>query len=212
MASEGTIGNAMRRQQAPILIRAWVKVFIWFSSAIPQLRDPVFISGSNSAALDDGQFLMRRTTPARRDAADPHGESNLVVDIASPNNNNVTHRNLSLQDSTDGDGFSDSLFVRIPYREPIRTLVIADLPEGWRVKTEGIDLGRPFALKPGSEKLLRYFIQPDKPGARGEATFVQYDLTQRSPAVMGGFTVSFGPRKKTDDCKGCDPRRPDRHR
>lgn len=132
---------------------------------------------------------------------DPVNESNLVVDIATPNNNNITHRNLALQDSTDGDSFEASLFVRNPYPRRIRTMVVADIPDGWKIETKGVPLGRPFALKPGAEKLMHYVIIPDGPGAKGDASIVQYNLSQKYPSVMGGFTVAFSPPRQTgDDC------------
>ncbi len=134
-------------------------------------------------------------------AQDPVNESNLVVDIATPNNNNITHRNLVLQDSTDGDSFEASLFVRNPYRKTIRTMVIANIPDGWKIKTEGIHLGRPFSLKPGVEKLIHYAVIPDGPGAKGDVSIVQYNLSQKRPSVMGGFTVAFAPPKEKDDCE-----------
>lgn len=133
---------------------------------------------------------------------DPVNESNLVVDVATPNNNNITHRNLALQDSSDGDSFDASLFVRNPYRQTIRSMVIADIPKGWKVDTDGIKLGRPFTLEPGVEKLMHYVLISDGPDARGDASIVQYNLSQKNPSVMGGFTVAFSPRKQTgDDCK-----------
>ncbi len=133
---------------------------------------------------------------------DPVNESNLVVDIATPGNNNITHRNLALQDSSDGDSFAASLFVRNPYLETIRTMVIADIPEGWKIETDGIKVGRPFTLEPGVEKLMHYVVIPDGPDAMGDASIVQYNLSQKYPSVMGGFTVAFSPRKQTeDDCR-----------
>ena len=125
---------------------------------------------------------------------DPVDESVLVVDNATPNNNNITHRNLSLQDSTDGESFRDSLFVRNPFRREIRTMVMAEIPEGWKIDTDGIPLGRPIVLEPNSEKLMHFAVQPPQPGARGEVSFVQYDLSSKEPSVMGGFTVAFAPR------------------
>ncbi len=137
---------------------------------------------------------------------DPVAETNLVVDVATPNNNNITHRNLTLQDSTDGDSFLDSLFVRNPFRKKIRTMVVVEVPEGWKVKTDGVPIGRPFVLKPHSEKLLRYAVQPAKPGAEGEVSFVQYDLSKKEPNLMGGFTIAFGPRKAQEEKKKLDLR------
>ncbi|NNL94793.1 MAG: S8 family serine peptidase, partial [Xanthomonadales bacterium] len=125
---------------------------------------------------------------------DPHNESNLVVDVATPNNNNVTHRNLSLQDS-DADSFSDSLYVRNPYRETIRTMLVAETSKGFRVKTEGVEIGQPFSLKAGAEELMRYSIKPEHAGLKGEVSFVQFNMSHRNPQIMGGFTVKFSPRK-----------------
>lgn len=125
---------------------------------------------------------------------DPVEATTLVVDAVTPSNNNVTHRNLSLQDSTDGDGFLDSLFVRNPYRDDIRTMVMLEAPEGWKVETRGVPVGRAFSLPPGAEKRLRFVIHPPKPGAKAEVAFVQYDLSRKHPQVMGGFTYTFGPK------------------
>jgi hypothetical protein len=118
-----------------------------------------------------------------------------VVDDATPNNNNITHRNVSLQDS-DEDQVADSLFVRNPHRKSIRTMVLAEVPEKWKVDVSGVPLGQPFSLKAGSEKLLKYVIHPPERGARGDVSFVQYDLTSKEPRVMGGFSIAVAARNK----------------
>jgi hypothetical protein len=127
---------------------------------------------------------------------DPVDESNLVPDIVTPNNNNVTHRNLTLQDSTEGDSFTDGLFVRNPFRRPLRTELVVEAPRGWKVEIEGIDRGQTFVLEPGSEKLLRYRIHPPRPGARGKVSFVQYAVSEKDRRVIGGYTVAFAPRER----------------
>ncbi|MEP3331903.1 S8 family serine peptidase [Sedimentitalea sp.] len=127
---------------------------------------------------------------------DPVNETTLVVDVATPNNNNITHRNLSLQDSDDDDGFRDMLFVRNPFREPIRTMILVDAPEGWKVDTGGIAIGRPFSLEPHAEKTMRVVVLPPKPGLEGEVSFVQLDLTRKEPRTIGGFDIAFRSDKK----------------
>ncbi|MCA8929581.1 MAG: S8 family serine peptidase [Alphaproteobacteria bacterium] len=132
---------------------------------------------------------------------DPIAESTLVVDVATPRNNNMTHRNLSLQDSDSDSAFRDTLMVRNPFREPIRTLLIVDAPEGWKVDTGGLPIGRPFALEPQSEKPVRVYVQAPKPGLEGEVSLRQLNLTQKSPTVLGGFDIAFRSQKRPEPPK-----------
>lgn len=122
-------------------------------------------------------------------------ENTLVVDVATPRNNNMTHRNLSLQDSTDDDGFSDFVMVRNPFKESIRSILIADAPDGWKVDTGKIELGRPFSLQPGEEVAVPVIAVPGEHGATGEVSLVQYDVTRKEPQVIGGFDIAFKPSR-----------------
>lgn len=123
-------------------------------------------------------------------------ETTLVVDLATPRNNNMTHRNLSLQDSDSDDGFRDTLMVRNPFREPMRTMLMIDAPEGWKVDTADLPIGRPFTLEPMSEKPIKVAVRPPKRGMEGEVSFMQLNLTHKSPTVLGGFDIAFRSREK----------------
>lgn len=133
---------------------------------------------------------------------DEISESTLVVDLATPRNNNLTHRNLALQDNT-GDSFRDRLMVRNPHKETIRTMITVEAPDGWKFDAENLPIGRPFKLEPNSERPLDYFIQPDKAGVAGEVSIIQYNLSSKQPTAMGGFTVAFNGKKadKPDQIK-----------
>ncbi len=132
-------------------------------------------------------------------------ESTLIVDVATPRNNNMTHRNLSLQDSTSDDGFRDFVFVRNPYKKPIRTILIVDAPEGWKVDIGKIALGRPFVLDPGEEIAVPVVAIPAKRGMSGEVSLVQYNLSNKEPVVMGGFDIAFAPPRKKGVVRELNP-------
>jgi len=116
-------------------------------------------------------------------------KSTLVVDTITPNDNNITHRNVVLQDPT---RFGPTrFFVRNPTAVRQTAIVRIDAPEGWQVSLEGIRPGVPFTLDPGAEMLVTLHGNPPA-RARGTVEIVQ-ELPDATPPIYGGLTVVVGP-------------------
>lgn len=142
------------------------------------------------AAIDTAQDPIAQTSKAMT-----------VVDDITPRDNNVTHRNLSLQDSTRGERLERAAFyLRNPARESIRTrvrIVRFPTPRDFVVELLGVKEGELLTLAPGEERLVELSIAPAGKGVVGDVTVVQELVTAKDSArPMGGFTFRFAPAKR----------------
>ncbi len=122
-------------------------------------------------------------------------KSSLVVDFITPRDNNVTHRNVVLQDSTGAETMSEYFFVRNPFNRDIRTVLRVVGPKGFEFDFDRVNAGEPFELAAGAEMLVELEVSWPEPDTRGEVTVIQTEFDGKRNPVMGGITFSFGPPK-----------------
>lgn len=131
-----------------------------------------------------------------QDSIDPQSEMTFVIDIVTPNDNNVTHRNLKLEETSGGDGsYLERFYVRNPFNEPIQSLLLLDAPDaqrlGWQISLSNFEFGTPFEMQPGEEVLVELQVLLD-PGEEGEVTVMQQRVdTTDEPLPLGGMTYLF---------------------
>ena len=121
---------------------------------------------------------------------DPVKESRLIPDIVTPTNNNVTHRNLSVQDAAtanSGNGF----MVRNPFRRAIKTRLILIKPKHWEVSLSEFGDGEPFELAAGKEVPVIVKIVPGYKDATGVVEIRQEILFEERYQPFGGFVFQF---------------------
>ncbi len=120
--------------------------------------------------------------------------ASLVPDLITPNDNNVTHRNVKLVDSGRAGRFETSFYVNNPFDRPIRTMVRIKTPKGWDVSGKNIPLNKTFGMEPKQRVLVEISVVGIRKGALGtvEAQQLIFD-GQNKETVLGGidFEVSL---------------------
>ena len=131
---------------------------------------------------------------------DPVTVTTLVPDQATPNDNNVTHRNVQVDESSLRDGRDESRFyVRNPFIDRvIMTMLKFEAPDGWKVRLSGdVAMNKPFQLKPGEARLVKIAIEAPK-GASGDVAITQYRLLKKKiPIPLGGAIFTYKSEKQT---------------
>jgi subtilisin family serine protease len=121
---------------------------------------------------------------------DPVRETRLVPDIVTPTNNNVTHRNLSVQDPIAGSS-SNGLMVRNPFTWPIKTRLKVIKPKRWKISLSKFGDGKAFELGAGEEVPVTVKIVPGKMGEAGDVEIRQEIAFKEDFQPFGGFVYRF---------------------
>jgi Subtilase family len=134
---------------------------------------------------------------------DPVGETtNLVVDSVTPNNNNVTHRNVAI-DTTSGSlrfaaqkEFTERFFVRNPTKKALEAVLVLEQPRGWKATLDKFGFGKPFTLAAGARALLTMKVTLPDSGLTGEVSVRQDEYLGQGKRnrPMGGLTLEFRPK------------------
>ena len=103
----------------------------------------------------------------------------LAPDVITPRDNNVTHKNVFVQDTLRNGRFRAEFFVRNPFKHTIHTRLRLVAPKGWKLKLEGAKLDRLFELKANSEKLVVAEIFAPKPFSVGRVEIRQSVVNSR---------------------------------
>ena len=149
-------------------------------------------------AGDIDHFCLFAVIDSALDPIDPLTENLFVIDQVTPRDNNVTHRNLKLVDTTGGFSGAQSFFVRNPYGEPISTrlrLVADDFTRrSIELEMEPFVFDEPFEMEEGREISVTLRVESGELERDAEVTIIQERLdTPIEPEVMGGMTYLFHP-------------------
>jgi subtilisin family serine protease len=119
-------------------------------------------------------------------------------DDLTPADNNVSHRNYVLFDSTDEDTFAMSFYVRNTAKEPIQTAVYVKHPQKWKVNLGTLKSGEPFTMNPGEQRLVTLATKAPRSGERGELEITQakQDRSGRPIQTLGGLNIRVAPRDR----------------
>lgn len=117
-----------------------------------------------------------------------------VPDQLTPNDNNITHRNLRVLNTLSRRDVVERLYVRNPTKWTVESFLSFDAPRGWKVSLKGQDVKKRVFLRPGEEHLIDVTITPPEPNAIGQVTVTQ-ELSFDCRTVKGGMSFRFGPAK-----------------
>ena len=137
-----------------------------------------------------------------QDRVDPLSRARLVIDDITPNDNNVTHRNVQLVNTRSVREFNRAFYMRNPLPKTahiVLTLANPDiLEQGWEIIPEGFVFGQPMTMEAGKEVLVGLKVVAPGAGQRGEVRIVQTEFNpQQEPGqatlIMGGLNLQFEP-------------------
>jgi len=127
--------------------------------------------------------------------------ASLVPDFVTPRDNNVTHRNVAVQDAGRSGRFHAQFMVRNPFRGPIETRLELRGPKGWKLEIDPIELTRSITLDPGAEKLVDLRIAAPEAGAPGSVEVIQLRRQEERWEPIGGVSYDFEEPRRTSDRK-----------
>jgi hypothetical protein len=152
------------------------------------------------AVLDSPQD---RALPLSR----PTIATDFVPDALTPTDNNVTHRNIKLVDTSDTSELAERFWIGNPTTSDARVTLRYRAPKAWAarvervslgeattVKVEGVTFGRAFTLKPGERRLVTVRVTGPLRGVRGTVVVLQ-EMRVGERRIMGGLTYRLAPRR-----------------
>jgi hypothetical protein len=120
--------------------------------------------------------------------------ASFVPDFMTPRDNNVTHRNVAVQDPSRSGRFHAQFMVRNPFRDTIVTRLELRGPKGWRLDIEPPEMIRSVRLEPGAEKLVDLRIAAQERDATGSVDIIQLRRREESWEPIGGVSYDFEAR------------------
>ena len=136
---------------------------------------------------------------SKQDPINPASKATLVVDKITPNDNNVTHRNVKVEDTSTSKSFSERFFVGNPTDQPVTVVLRLRAPlaleQDWTIELSELGFDSPFVLDQGQQILVTMEVIIPEFNQRGEVTIIQERVDTERPEVMGGMTYQFGPRE-----------------
>jgi subtilisin family serine protease len=144
--------------------------------------------GPSVAPGTPNHFCLFAVVDSPDDRVSAASRASFVPDVITPTDNNVTHRNVHIQEA---GGSSDGMFfIRNPFDRPRRTTLDLRAPEGWKVHVDGIDFGKPFTLDKREQRIVKIRIEAPSPEAGGSVEIIQrFDDDQRP--TYGGAVFEF---------------------
>jgi hypothetical protein len=131
------------------------------------------------------------------------------VDQLTPSDNNASHRNYNIEDTSTSTTFTEQFYVRNPLQEKAEFILRYTPPPHWHIRIIWPRPPKPhgtkFTLGPGEQRLAKVKITTPKRGVTGTVTVYQDRVlpspkggkkgVQAKPAtkVAGGFTINFRP-------------------
>ncbi len=149
------------------------------------------------AQPEPNHFCLFAVVSSPQDAVEPASTTSLVIDNITPRDNNITHRNVRVEESGRRQEFIEQFYVRNPTERPIRTvLTLGDprgIPQGWKIELDKFGFNEPFPLQPYEQVLVTLRVALPEPNLEGEVTVTQFQLDNEQPTVVGGMTYQFKP-------------------
>lgn len=146
---------------------------------------------------DPNHFCLMAVVDSPQDTVSGASKASFVVDDITPRDNNVTHRNIRVEDTGGSSDFTERFHVNNPTRTSIQAVIRLAAPRGWKVSLDRFEIDRPFRLRPHEQVLVTMKVTLPKPRLSGVVVVTQEQVTdQRSRNVMGGMSYQFGPVKR----------------
>ncbi|SCX56916.1 S8 family serine peptidase [Nitrosospira sp. Nsp1] len=139
-------------------------------------------------------FCLLAIVDSPQDSISANSRASSVVDVITPTDNNVTHRNYSDIETGRGRNFGRNFYVRNPHDFPIRTRLRVNAPAEWLVELDKFGFDVPFELKPREQVLVSARTVLPKNRLTGEVHISQERFDGKRLVLMGGVTLGFAPK------------------
>ena len=142
----------------------------------------------DSALNNPGHYCLFAIVDTADDPVSTTSTNSQVPDLITPGDNNVTHKNVQLLNSS--NNVNARIVLANPFESPIRSRLVAWLPKGWKFEAVGIEPGQSFELSPGKSLPVEISITPDGERASASVNVVQLYRTpdMKEEKVLGGTT------------------------
>jgi hypothetical protein len=136
-------------------------------------------------------FCLVAVAHSPQDPVSEITRSRRVLDEITPNDNNITHRNVRLQDTRRDALFVDRFLIRnpFPFAGTFRLNVLA--AEEFAVDIEGAGPGGTFVLQPGESRVITSATAIQQVNLAGEVEIRQVLVTPDSTQTLGGITYRY---------------------
>ncbi len=118
--------------------------------------------------------------------------ADFIPDMVTPVDNNVTHRNIQVDDSGRSTGFEERLHVRNPFDRTVRAQLRLQVPKGWVVSLDRFRVDELFVLQPKEDVLVKMTVQTPTPGVTGVVSLQQETWLEKQ-MIVGGVEYLFRP-------------------
>lgn len=116
--------------------------------------------------------------------------NDFIPDWLTPVDNNVTHRNIQVEDSARSTRFEERFYIRNAFDRPARVRLNVIAPKGWDVSMDKREFNKVFPLEAKQEILVKMTIKTPKVGVTGRVS-VRQDTTLGRDTVIGGIDYHF---------------------
>jgi hypothetical protein len=139
-------------------------------------------------------FCLFAVIDSPDDPISPVSRTLFFPDVITPQDNNITQRNVRVEKSIRKKRFVEKFFAGNPTEHQISAALQLSAPKRWRFTLDKFGFGRRFVLQPHEQVLITMKVRSPKRGARAEATVMEVmrDLETRK-VVRGGMTYVFRP-------------------
>jgi hypothetical protein len=119
-----------------------------------------------------------------------------VVDWITPRDNNVTHKNVQLQNFDQDKDFSELIYIGNPFPKEIESLITYEGPKSWKVSLDKLGLNRPFRLNPHERVMVSVRVRVPRLHEQGKLTIFQKRIEGDENTVIGGITFAIHSTKE----------------
>ena len=158
----------------------------------------------DSSSPDPDHYCLFAVVESNEDPVLASSKKSLVPDLITPQDNNVTQRNVHLQDSGSDQQFDLRFLVNNPFEKAVQTLIRVDSPKGWAIDSDGLPLDEVVSLEAGQEQFMELVVQLPEVGAQGVVEARQVVLDGQKERVLGGVAFKFAPGEQPAVDSGID--------
>lgn len=141
-------------------------------------------------------YCLFAVADSAEDPIDLESENRFQIDSITPNDNNITHKNVSLKPGK-LDWLIQDFVVRNPFDWPIDfTIDLDDFglgQRGWKFEWDGWEPGKPLTFEPYEEKVFEMAFLPSEAMPEGQLSIAQNLIENGERRVpMGGLEIIVG--------------------
>lgn len=162
-----------------------------------------FVAPQHDGSLPNHYCLMAMVD-SPQDPISDDSKTTLNMDLITPYDNNVTHRNITIQNSSRSRNFSEAFFISNPFENYDTIRIEIELSDSWKAELDGYEIGQSIPLKPYENKLMKIEFTAQETGQEGYAYVQQvkdelvYDYSnpthvgiRKVKKVLGGINFEF---------------------